>query len=71
MAGSSQSRPNVYHFIGIIVAMRSKHVTIALRSNVIRFVEVKFLRMQRLDARLQRNDTQVDVVKAANKKNKV
>lgn len=62
-------RPNMSHFVGLIVSMWCNHITITLRFGVRSSVEMKFVTMQWFNFRFQRNNAKEDVVKSENAQN--
>lgn len=64
ITGGPHLVPDLDQLLRAVVAVGGQHVLVALRTKEGRLVEVKLLRVERLDAGLERHDAEVDVVEA-------
>lgn len=64
VTGGPHLVPDLDQLLRAVVAVGGQHVLVALWAEEGRLVEVEFLRVERLDAGLERHDAEVDVVEA-------
>lgn len=68
VSGCPHLAPNTHQLFRVIIAVRSNHISVAMRSRVHGLLEVKLVRVQWPDPRLEGHQSQVNIIKSAKNK---